>query len=121
MRDLEFRIPMQVSILSERRVIPPYGMAGGEEGRRGVNLWIRRDPEDGTVRTISLGGKATTHMNVGDRIIINTPGGGGYGPDPKAVTKKHLFGAFKIGDKFASSSPRAQGSLAERNAQATGN
>jgi 5-oxoprolinase (ATP-hydrolysing) len=120
-RDMEFRIPMQVSILSERRVIAPYGMAGGEEGKRGVNLWIRRDPEDGTVRTISLGGKATTRMNAGDRIIIHTPGGGGYGPDPNAITKKHLFGAFRIGDKFASQNTRTQGSLAERNAQATGN
>ncbi|KAI1610296.1 Hydantoinase B/oxoprolinase-domain-containing protein [Exophiala viscosa] len=121
-RDIEFRIPLQVSILSERRVIAPYGMAGGEEGKRGVNLWIRRDPEDGTVRTISLGGKATTPMNAGDRIIVLTPGGGGYGPDPNAVAKKQIVGAFKIGDKFkASSNSRTSGSVAERNAKATGN
>ncbi|CAJ2506732.1 Uu.00g079180.m01.CDS01 [Anthostomella pinea] len=83
-RDIELRLPMQVSILSERRVIPPYGMAGGGEGGRGVNLWIRTDPEDGFTRTISLGGRATTMMNVGDRVIIQTPGGGGYGVDPDA-------------------------------------
>ncbi|KAH7007041.1 Hydantoinase B/oxoprolinase-domain-containing protein [Ilyonectria destructans] len=74
-RDIEFRMPLQVSILSERRVIAPYGMAGGEEGKRGLNLWVRRDPEDGTTRTISLGGKAIANMNAGDRIIIQTPGG----------------------------------------------
>ena len=79
-RDIEIRRPMQVSILSERRVIAPYGMAGGEEGKRGVNIWKRIDPLDGSLRTISLGGKASVLMNAGDRIIVQTPGGGGFGP-----------------------------------------
>lgn len=78
-RDIEIRHPMQVSILSERRVIAPYGMAGGEDGKRGVNLWVRNDPLDASIRTISLGGKASVGMIPGDRIIIHTPGGGGYG------------------------------------------
>ncbi|ETN44794.1 uncharacterized protein HMPREF1541_09669 [Cyphellophora europaea CBS 101466] len=119
-RDIEFRMPLQVSILSERRVVPPYGMAGGDEGKRGVNLWIRKDPEDGTVRTISLGGKATAPFNAGDRIVVCTPGGGGYGVDPKKVAKKQVFGAFKIGDKFANAVGKG-GSVAEREAAATGN
>lgn len=120
-RDIEFRIPMQVSILSERRVVPPYGMAGGSEGKRGVNLWIRGDPEDGTTRTISLGGKATAKMNAGDRIIVLTPGGGGYGPDPRQTERKQVFGAFRIGDKFAKANARSSGSVAQREATATGN
>jgi 5-oxoprolinase (ATP-hydrolysing) len=69
---------MQVSILSERRVIPPHGMAGGENGKRGLNLWVRSD-EDGSTRTISMGGKATVMMEKGHRVVIMTPGGGGYG------------------------------------------
>jgi 5-oxoprolinase (ATP-hydrolysing) len=77
-RDIELRRPMQVSILSERRVIPPYGMAGGENGKRGLNLWVRSD-EDGSTRTISMGGKATVMMEKGHRVVIMTPGGGGYG------------------------------------------
>ncbi|OQD98738.1 hypothetical protein PENSOL_c008G09733 [Penicillium solitum] len=120
-RDIEFRLPMQVSILSERRVIPPYGMAGGDEGQRGVNLWLRKYP-DGTSRTISLGGKATTHMNTGDHIIVHTPGGGGYGRDPHK--KDEVFkDIFRIHEKFSpgSSLLRTQGSLAERNATAVGN
>jgi 5-oxoprolinase (ATP-hydrolysing) len=121
-RDIEFRRPLQVSILSERRVIPPYGMAGGDEGKRGLNLWIRKDPEDGTTRTISLGGKATTMMNAGDRIVVMTPGGGGYGPDPNKSEIKQRFGTFKIGDKFASHVPaKAGGSLAQRAATAEAN
>ncbi|KGO73839.1 Hydantoinase B/oxoprolinase [Penicillium italicum] len=98
-RDIEFRLPLQVSILSERRVIPPYAMAGGEEGKRGVNLWLRKYP-DGTSRTISLGGKATTHMNAGDHIIVHTPGGGGYGRD--ALEKEEVFmDIFKIHENFS--------------------
>ncbi|KAL1861092.1 hypothetical protein Plec18170_001607 [Paecilomyces lecythidis] len=121
-RDIEFRMPLQVSILSERRVIPPYGMAGGDEGKRGLNLWVRRDVEDGTTRTINLGGKATTTVSAGDRIIILTPGGGGYGPNPDKVNKKELFGVFKIGDKFASNAlARTNGSVARRNTTAQGN
>lgn len=118
-RDIEFRIPLQVSILSERRVIAPYGMAGGGEGKRGVNLWIRRDPTDGSMRTISLGGKATANMNAGDRITVLTPGGGGYGVDPGRKVKKQVYGSFKIGDKVAATSWR--GSVAERGKTATAN
>lgn len=121
-RDIEFRMPLQVSILSERRVIPPYGMAGGDEGLRGVNLWIRRDKEDGTTRTINLGGKATVPMNTGDRIIIKTPGGGGYGRDPNKSVPKEVFGAFKIGEKFAVvDAARTNSSLGQRAAIAEGN
>ncbi|KAL1963413.1 hypothetical protein VTN77DRAFT_8429 [Rasamsonia byssochlamydoides] len=95
-RDIELRRPLQVSILSERRVIPPYGMAGGEDGQRGVNLWIRKDPIDGTERTISVGGKATMAMNAGDRIVIKTPGGGGYGVPENKKQQVEVLGEFTV-------------------------
>ncbi|CAK7262897.1 hypothetical protein SEPCBS57363_000281 [Sporothrix epigloea] len=101
-RDIEFRRPLQVSILSERRVYQPYGLAGGEPGQCGLNLWVRRvekaswenalqrlgkDGEAGEVemeeRQINLGAKNSAPMNAGDRIIIHTPGGGGWGPAGK--------------------------------------
>uniref|UniRef100_A0A060T936 ARAD1D08404p n=1 Tax=Blastobotrys adeninivorans TaxID=409370 RepID=A0A060T936_BLAAD len=78
-RDIEFRVPVQVSILSERRTTQPYGMEGGEPGQKGVNLWIR-----GGDRVVSLGGKNTAHVSMGDRIVIQTPGGGGYGRPEQA-------------------------------------
>ncbi|KAI0885667.1 Hydantoinase B/oxoprolinase-domain-containing protein [Annulohypoxylon maeteangense] len=98
-RDIEFRIPMQVSILSERRVYHPYGLAGGEDAKCGLNIWVRRvqktNPEkdiaaqgehlpqqsdaDYEERYINLGAKNSSPMKPGDRIIINTPGGGGWG------------------------------------------
>lgn len=60
-RDIEFRVPVQVSILSERRIYRPYGMAGGEGAKCGLNLWVRRvlDTKDGVekFRTINLGGE----------------------------------------------------------------
>jgi 5-oxoprolinase (ATP-hydrolysing) len=82
-RDIEFRIPVQVSILSERRVYRPYGLEGGEDAECGQNLWIRRvERADGSwgERCISLGGKNSTMMQPGERIIVRTPGGGGWGP-----------------------------------------
>lgn len=78
MRDIEFTEKLDVAILSQRRVIPPYGMAGGEPGSVGVNEWHRRQ-EDGTFSIVNLGGSNQCVMAAGDRIVINTPGGGGYG------------------------------------------
>lgn len=76
-REIEFRIPLQVSILSERRAIPPYGMAGGDSGAKGVNILKKWDNEG--YQLFSLGGKSTIDVNKGDRVVIMTPGGGGYG------------------------------------------
>ncbi len=76
-REIEFLEPMEVAILSERRVLAPYGMNGGEPGKRGINLFIRRDGKE-----INLGGKKQIRAKAGERIRIETPGGGGYG-EPK--------------------------------------
>ncbi|GAB7322906.1 hypothetical protein MBLNU13_g05451t1 [Cladosporium sp. NU13] len=104
-RDIEFRIPVQVSILSERRVYHPYGLEGGGDAQCGQNIWVRGVPKvegsdadvdgkksssspDAEVRYINLGGKNTASMQAGDRIIINTPGGGGWGPVGKESLSK---------------------------------
>lgn len=116
-RDIEFKIPVQVSILSERRVYRPYGLHGGEDAKCGKNIWVRKvkkvkkrgiggeyegqrrdadakpnkvvggegagkkEDEEGEweERYISMGAKNTANMQPGERIIIMTPGGGGYG------------------------------------------
>lgn len=77
-RDIEFRVPVQCSILSERRSRQPYGMEGGGDGRSGVNLIIRKD-EEGRESTVNLGAKATTRLVPGDRVVIQSPGGGAWG------------------------------------------
>ncbi|OQW95305.1 MAG: 5-oxoprolinase [Beggiatoa sp. IS2] len=73
-RRIRFLEDMTVSILSEHRRIPPYGLAGGEPGQVGKN-WIERT--DGTQEI--LAGTATAKVNAGDILVIATPGGGGYG------------------------------------------
>jgi N-methylhydantoinase B/oxoprolinase/acetone carboxylase alpha subunit len=86
-RDIEFLEPIQCSILSERRVHPPNGIEGGSNAACGRNTWVKqRRKEDGDLREgvdapriISLGGKQTVAMGAHDRIVIRTPGGGGYG------------------------------------------
>ncbi|GMH55558.1 hypothetical protein TrRE_jg3563 [Triparma retinervis] len=66
--------PLVMSILSERRSRRPYGMAGGGDGATGVNLLKRKGGN-----LVNIGGKATTNLGVGDLLIIQSPGGGGYG------------------------------------------
>jgi 5-oxoprolinase (ATP-hydrolysing) len=73
-REVEFLEPLNAAILSERRVHQPYGLNGGEPGKSGLNLFFRKD---GTI--LFLGGKNEIHAETGDRIRIETPGGGGFG------------------------------------------
>ena len=73
-REVEFLEPLNAAILSERRVHQPYGLNSGEPGKSGLNLFFRKD---GTI--LFLGGKNEIHAETGDRIRIETPGGGGYG------------------------------------------
>lgn len=73
-REIEFLQPLTVSILSERRVYAPYGLAGGHPGAKGKNIFLHRDGTE-----TDLGGKNQVQAQPGDRIRILTPGGGGYG------------------------------------------
>lgn len=73
-RALEARVPTDFSILSDRRVFPPYGLAGGSPGRTGRNRLVRAGGEDET-----LAGKLSGRLERGDQIWIETPGGGGWG------------------------------------------
>ncbi len=82
-RELLFRKPVTVSVLTERRVLQPYGMAGGEAGKCGLNLLIKTDG-----RVINLGGKTAVDVQAGDVFSMKTPGGGGYGSQLED-TRKH--------------------------------
>ncbi|TVR71865.1 MAG: hydantoinase B/oxoprolinase family protein [Sphaerobacteraceae bacterium] len=72
-RELSFQVETEVTLLSERRRIQPWGVQGGEPGQTGENILIR----DG-VQT-QLGGKKTISVEPGDRLSIQSPGGGGWG------------------------------------------
>lgn len=84
-RVYEFLTPATVTINSERRIYAPYGLLGGEPGALGVNTVLRAAsdtdmPKDGTERGEMVAGKFTTAVKAGDRVSIETPGGGGWGP-----------------------------------------
>ncbi|MDX9841338.1 MAG: hydantoinase B/oxoprolinase family protein, partial [Desulfobulbus sp.] len=74
-RRLRFLEPMTATLLSSRRLTPPYGLAGGGPGACGRNRLIRAD-----CRVIDLRGDDEVQVEAGDQIVIETPGGGGYGP-----------------------------------------
>ena len=80
-RDIEFTYDgLEVSCLMERRAMAPFGLLGGKDGARGRNIWKRRLPNDPEIwRQFNLGGKCTVKVSSGDRVIIMTPGGGGFG------------------------------------------
>ncbi|MGB0716253.1 MAG: hydantoinase B/oxoprolinase family protein, partial [Phycisphaerae bacterium] len=69
--------PLSLSLLSQRRVRAPYGLHGGEDGQPGRHLLLRANE---TLPT-AIGGSAQVELDVGDRFIVETPGGGGWG-DP---------------------------------------
>lgn len=68
-REVEARVALTVSILSERRERDPFGLEGGRPGARGRNL----------IAGEQVGGKVSAKLQAGQRFRIETPGGGGYG------------------------------------------
>jgi len=73
-REIEVLTDCEVTLLSDRREYGPWGLAGGSDGVRGKASVIRLD---GSVDT--LPGKFSTRLRKGERIRIETPGGGGWG------------------------------------------
>ncbi len=72
-REIEFLASATVTLNCERRERPPYGLNGGEPGALGRNTLLRNDTEQ------NLGGRWTGRVNAGDVLIVETPGGGGWG------------------------------------------
>lgn len=83
-RRVRFLEKMTASILSNNRVVPPFGMAGGQTGEPGRNYVVRAD---GHIEELAF--VASTQMNPGDVFVVETPGGGGYGAASATKAKKH--------------------------------
>jgi N-methylhydantoinase B len=78
-REIELLTDAEVTVMSERRTRGPYGLFEGSEGSPGRNTIVRKGlPE-------AVPGKFHAEVSAGDRVRIETPGGGGYGPseDPR--------------------------------------
>jgi 5-oxoprolinase (ATP-hydrolysing) len=73
-RRVRFLEEMTASILSNNRLLGPFGMAGGRAGATGRNTVIRADGSSETVPHVG-----SVSMRPGDVFMIETPGGGGYG------------------------------------------
>ncbi|KAL3418514.1 hydantoinase B/oxoprolinase [Phlyctema vagabunda] len=104
-RDIEFSIPIRASILSERRAFRPYGLEGGGDGKRGENLWIKKNG-----RVVNLGGKNTAMMAAGDRIIIKSPGGGAWGDSSTSEDANKIPGVNAAQSTFVA---RSNGTVSE--------
>lgn len=68
-REIETIVPARMSLLADRRKRGPYGLYGGAEGAHGLN----------SINTQQTSAKGSHELKAGDRIRIETPGGGGWG------------------------------------------
>ncbi len=73
-REITFLAPMSLSVLSQHRRVAPYGMAGGEPGATGAQRVVRA-----TGDAVALGAIDGCDVGPGDRLVLETPGGGGWG------------------------------------------
>jgi 5-oxoprolinase (ATP-hydrolysing) len=72
---MRFLEGMTAAILASHRIVPPYGMAGGDPGQGG-KTWVER--ADGS--HLDLGPCDTAELEPDDIIVIQTPTGGAFGP-----------------------------------------
>jgi 5-oxoprolinase (ATP-hydrolysing) len=73
-REITFLEPVELSVLSQHRTVAPFGLAGGAAGSPGRQRIVRASGAEE-----SLGSVDGTRVEAGDRLILETPGGGGYG------------------------------------------
>ena len=73
-RCVEFREPLTISLLTSRRNCQPFGMDGGEAGAAGEN-WLQRVDQ----QLEELPSQCQIQVKAGERLILKTPGGGGFG------------------------------------------
>ena len=90
-REIETLAPARMSLLADRRKHAPYGLNGGEEGATGRDVIIH----EGSSRQIAS--KGSWELQPGDRVRIETPGGGGFGQESeKEEDHIRLVGIYRI-------------------------
>ena len=80
-RELELTTDADATILSDRRRLRPYGLMGGEAGKPGRTMLV------GSHRRRRLPSKCRFQVRAGEHIIVETPGGGGWGSPGKRTGK----------------------------------
>ncbi len=85
-REIETLVPAQMSLLADRRKHGAYGLSGGEDGKPGSAAIISNDTREDALsgnrkeeRKRTIASKGSWDLEAGDRVRIETPGGGGFG------------------------------------------
>ncbi len=78
-RRIRFLEPMTVALLANSRRVAPSGLKGGASGKTG-QAWIERAMGDEMGDKLKLAGADQAEVAAGDKLVIQTPGGGGFGP-----------------------------------------
>jgi N-methylhydantoinase B len=86
-REIETLVPARVSLLADRRRRGPYGLAGGEDGRPGRDSLVREG------RARPLDSKGSWQLEAGDRVRVETPGGGGHGKVRRKGARRKIKGS----------------------------
>jgi 5-oxoprolinase (ATP-hydrolysing) len=73
-REIEFLVPLQFAILSQHRASAPFGASGGRDGAVGRQIIIRPDRTERQLKGVD-----GCPVQPGERVVVETPGGGGYG------------------------------------------
>lgn len=78
-REFVFNVPVDLNVLTQHRTQAPFGMAGGNPGSPGSQRVVRADGD-----IVALSSVDGFSARAGDRLVMNTPGGGGFGPPEDA-------------------------------------
>jgi 5-oxoprolinase (ATP-hydrolysing) len=78
-RRVRFLEPMTAVMLANHRRIAPFGVAGGSPGALGRN-WVERLDRTDSAERVEFGATFAVSMRAGDVLVVETPGGGGFGP-----------------------------------------
>ncbi len=107
-REIHLQSDAEITVLSERRKIPPYGLQGGEPGVVGKNIIVRSG------KRMEKPGKFSASLQKDDIVRIETPGGGGYGKK-EARSQESEFGGQEHRDIELAADSRQPSRLGTRN------
>ena len=85
-REIEVLTDAQVTLLADRRSRGPYGLAGGADGAPGRTVIVRRDGSEE-----EIAGKTSVRLRAGEKVRIESPGGGGWGARDMPPGNKNSF------------------------------
>ncbi len=94
-REYTFLEEVELSLLSQHRTKGPYGMAGGKHGKTGSQQIVKSNG-----KIISVAGTDHHHLEKGDKFILKTPGGGGWGAEKTGDPRHNLDKPEKFRHRF---------------------